>query len=97
MGKKIASLERQSASNHYESVRTTAKEVKVIKGINDVNIKNGLGDGMSDDSKFIGDLANQVKEGKIDNATYKQIVTEKFGSEEAAQRIVARGFRDTNK
>ena len=97
MGKKIASLERQSASNHYESVRTTAKEVKVIKGINDVNLKNGLGDGMSDDSKFIGDLANQVKEGKIDNATYKQIVTEKYGSEEAAQKIVAKGFRDTNK
>ena len=45
MGKKITDLERQSASNHYESVRTTAKEVKVIKGINDVNIKNGLGDG----------------------------------------------------
>ena len=97
MGKKITDLERQSASNHYESVRTTAKEVKVIKGINDVNIKNGLGDGMSDDSKFIGDLANQVKEGKIDNATYKQIVTEKYGSEEAAQKIVAKGFRDTNK
>ena len=97
MGKKIASLERQSASNHYESTRTTAKEVKVIKGINDVNIKNGLGDGMSDDAKFIGNLAKQVKEGKIDNATYKQIVTEKFGSEEAAQKIVAEGFRDTNK
>ena len=97
MGKKIASLERQSASNHYESTRTTAKEVKVIKGINDVNIKNGLGDGMSDDAKFIGDLANQVKEGKIDNATYKQIVTEKYGSEEAAQKIVAEGFRTTNK
>ena len=97
MGKKIADLERQSASNHYESTRTTAKEVKVIKGINDVNIKNGLGDGMSDDAKFIGDLANQVKEGKIDNATYKQIVTEKYGSEEAAQKIVAEGFRTTNK
>ena len=63
-----------------------------------MNIKNGLGDGMSEDARFIiGNLAKQVKEGKIDNATYKQIVTEKFGSEEAAQRIVARGFRDTNK
>ena len=90
MGKKIASLERQSASNHYESTRTTAKEHDVINGINDVNIQNGLGDGMSTDAKFIGNLAKQVKEGKIDNATYKQIVTEKYGSEEAAQRIVAR-------
>ena len=97
MGKKIASLERQSASNHYESTRTTAKEHDVINGINDVNIQNGLGDGMSTDAKFIGNLAKQVKEGKIDNATYKQIVTEKFGSEEAAQKIVAKGFRDTNK
>ena len=97
MGKKIASLERQSASNHYESTRTTAKEHDVINGINDVNIQNGLGDGMSNDARFIGNLAKQVKEGKIDNATYKQIVTEKFGSEEAAQKIVAKGFRDTNK
>ena len=97
IGKKISTLERQSASNHYESTRTTAKEYNVIKGINDVNIKNGLGDGMSDDARYIGNLAEQVKEGKIDNATYKQIVTEKYGSEEAAQRIVAKGFRDTNK
>ena len=97
MGKKIADLERQSASNHYESTRTTAKEVKVIKGINDVNIKNGLGDGMSDDAKQIGNWANQVKEGKMTNAEYKQLVTEKFGSEEAAQKIVAEGFRTTNK
>ena len=97
MGKKIASLERQSASNHYESTRTTAKEHDVINGINNVNIQNGLGDGMSNDARFIGNLAKQVKEGKIDNATYKQIVTEKFGSEEAAQKIVAKGFRDTNK
>ena len=52
---------------------------------------------MSNDARFIGNLAKQVKEGKIDNATYKQIVTEKFGSEEAAQKIVAKGFRDTNK
>ncbi len=96
MGKKIASLERQSASNHYESTRTTVKEAKIIKGINDVNIKNGLGDGVSEDAKQIADWANQVKEGKIDNATYKQLVTQKFGSEEAAQKIVAKGFRDTN-
>lgn len=97
MGKKIADLEKQSASNHYESTRTTVKEADVINGINNENIKNGLGDGMSDDARYIGNLAKQVKEGKIDNATYKQIVTEKYGSEEAAQRIVAKGFRDTNK
>jgi hypothetical protein len=97
MGKKIADLEKQSASNHYESTRTTAKEHDVIKGINDANVKNGLDGGMSDDARYIGNLAKQVKEGKIDNATYKQIVTEKYGSEEAAQRIVANGFRTTNK
>ena len=61
-----------------------------------MNIKNGLGDGVSEDAKQIADWANQVKEGKIDNATYKQLVTQKFGSEEAAQKIVAKGFRDTN-
>jgi hypothetical protein len=69
----------------------------VIDGINEVNIKDGLGDGVSDDAKFIGDLANQVKEGKLDNAVYKHIVTKMYGSEENAQKIIAQGFRNTNK
>ena len=97
MGKKIAYLEKQSASNHYESTRTTVKEQKVIDGINDVNIKNGLGDGVSDDARYISELASQVKEGKLDNAVYKQIVTKMYGSEENAQKIIAEGFRNTNK
>jgi uncharacterized coiled-coil DUF342 family protein len=97
MGKKIADLEGQSASNHYEATRTTDKEAKVIGNINEVNIKNGLGDGVSDDAKQIREWANQVKEGKMDNSTYKQLVTEKFGSEKNAQKIIAEGFRTTNK
>jgi hypothetical protein len=96
MGKKIADLEYQSASNHYESVRTTAKEFNVINKINDVNIKNGLGDGLSSDAKQIGNWANQVAKGEMDAGTYKKLVTEKYGSEENALKIVAKGFRDTN-
>ena len=49
-----------------------------------------VGSGKGEDARLIGNLAKQVKDGKIDNATYKQIVTEKYGSEEAAKRIVAR-------
>ena len=97
MGKKIADLEYQSASNHYESVRTTAKEFNVINKINDVNIKNGLGDGLSSDAKQIGKWANQVAKGEMDAGTYKKLVTEKYGSEENALKIVANGFRTTNK
>ena len=97
IGKKIADLEYQSASNHYESIRTTAKEFNVIKRINDVNMKNGLGDGLSNEAKQIGKWANQVAEGKMDAATYKQLVTRRFGSEENALKIVAKGFRTTNK
>ena len=97
MGKKIADLESQSASNHYESVRTTAKEFNVINKINDVNIKNGLGDGLSSDAKQIGKWANQVAKGEMDAGTYKKLVTEKYGSEENALKIVAKGFRTTNK
>ena len=97
VGKKIADLERQSASNHYESVRTTAKEFNVIKRINDVNIKKGLGDGLSKEAKQIGKWANQVANGEMDAGTYKKLVTEQFGSEENALKIVAKGFRDTNK
>ena len=96
MGKRIADLEYQSASNHYESVRTTAKEFNVINRINDVNIKNGLGDGLSSDAKQIGKWANQVAKGEMDAGTYKKLVTEKYGSEENALKIVAKGFRDTN-
>ncbi|MBQ7417438.1 MAG: hypothetical protein IJV18_05005, partial [Acidaminococcaceae bacterium] len=96
MGKKIADLESQSASDHYESVRTTAKEDKVISKINDVNVKNGLKDGLSDDAKQIGEWAKQVADGKMDPGTYKALVTEKYGSEENALKIVAKGFRDTN-
>ena len=96
MGKKIADLELQSASNHYESIRTTAKEFNVISKINDVNMKNGLKDGLSADAKQIGEWANQVAKGKMDPGTYKDLVTEKFGSEENALKIVAKGFRDTN-
>ena len=97
MGKRIADLEYQSASNHYESVRTTAKEFNVINKINDVNIKNGLGDGLSSDAKQIGKWANQVAKGEMDAGTYKKLVTEKYGSEENALKIVAKGFRTTNK
>ena len=97
VGKKIADLERQSASNHYESVRTTAKEFNVINRINDVNIKKGLGDGLSKEAKQIGKWANQVANGEMDAGTYKKLVTERFGSEENALKIVAKGFRDTNK
>ena len=96
-GKKIADLERKSASNHYESTRTTAKEAKIISDINDVNIKNGLGDGMSDNAKKIGDWANQVREGKMSNDEYKQLVTQAFGDEKTAQKILANGFRTVNK
>ena len=97
MGKKIADLESQSASNHYESVRTTAKEFNIIKNINDVNIKNGLGDGLSKEAKQIGRWANQVAEGRLEVETYKQLVTKLCGSEENALKIVADGFRTTNK
>ena len=97
MGKKIADLEYQSASNHYESVRTTAKEFNIIKNINDVNIKNGLGDGLSKEAKQIGRWANQVAEGRLEVETYKQLVTKLCGSEENALKIVADGFRTTNK
>jgi hypothetical protein len=97
MGKKIADLEGQSASNHYESIRTTAKEFNVISRINDVNIKNGLGDGLSKDARQIGAWANQVAKGDMDTGTYKRLVTEQFGSEENALKIVAEGFRTTNK
>ena len=94
---KISYLEYQSSSNHYESVRTTAKEFNVISRINDVNIKNGLGDGLSDDVRFIGKLANEVATGQRDVASYKAIVTKHFGSEENALKLVAEGFRTTNK
>jgi hypothetical protein len=90
-------LEWQAASNHYESVRTTAKEFNVIKRINDVNIKNGLGDGLSKEAKQIGEWANQVAKGKMDVDTYKKLVTGQFGSEENAMKIVAKGFRITNR
>jgi hypothetical protein len=90
-------LESQSASNHYESVRTTAKEFNIIKNINDVNIKNGLGDGLSKEAKQIGRWANQVAEGRLEVETYKQLVTKLCGSEENALKIVADGFRTTNK
>ena len=96
MGKKIADLELQSASNHYESIRTTAKEFNVIKRINDVNMKNGLKDGLSKEAKQIGEWANQVAKGKMDPGTYKDLVTKNYGSEENALKIVAKGFRDTN-
>ena len=39
-----------------------------------------VGSGKGEDARLIGNLAKQVKDGKIDNATYKQIVTEKYGS-----------------
>jgi hypothetical protein len=97
IGKKISDLEWQAASNHYESVRTTAKEFNVIKRINDVNIKNGLGDGLSKEAKQIGEWANQVAKGKMDVDTYKKLVTGQFGSEENAMKIVAKGFRITNR
>jgi hypothetical protein len=97
IGKKISDLEWQAASNHYESVRTTAKEFNVIKRINDVNMKNGLGDGLSKEAKQIGEWANQVAKGKMDVGTYKKLVTGRFGSEENAMKIVANGFRTTNK
>ena len=96
MGKKIADLELQSASNHYESIRTTAKEFNVIKRINDVNMKNGLKDGLSKEAKQIGEWANQVAKGKMDPGTYKDLVTKNYGSEENALKIVSKGFRDTN-
>ena len=69
----------------------------MIKRINDVNMKNGLGDGLSKEAKQIGEWANQVAKGKMDVGTYKKLVTGRFGSEENAMKIVANGFRTTNK
>jgi hypothetical protein len=97
MGKEIKELSKQWASNDYESTRTTVKELKVTGKINEVNMKNGLGDGISDDAKQIGAWAQQVKDGTMSNTKYKQLVEENYGSVENAQKIVARTFRDTNK
>ena len=97
MGKKVADLQKQWASNQYESIRTTAKEAKIIKGIDDVNVSNGKQSGISSDAALISDLSNKVKSGEMDRATYKSIVTELYGSEKNAQKIVASGFRTTNK
>ena len=69
----------------------------MINKINDVNIKNGLGDGLSNDAKQIGEWANKVAKGEMNVGEYKQRVTERFGSEENALKIVANGFRTTNK
>jgi len=96
LGKKIKSLEKESANNHFESVRTTAKEFNVIENINQENIKKGLKDGLSNDAKLIGEWANKVARGEMKPGEYKNRVEEAFGSEENALRIVARGFRDTN-
>jgi len=96
LGKKIKSLEKESANNHLESVRTTAKEFNVIENINKENIKKGLKDGLSKEARQIGEWANKVARGEMDPGEYKSRVEEAFGSEENALRIVARGFRDTN-
>ncbi len=97
MGKEIKALGKQWASNDYEATRTTGKELKVTGKINEVNMKNGLGDGISDDAKQIGAWAKQVQDGTMSNTQYKQLVEENYGSVENAQKIVARTFRDTNK
>ena len=52
---------------------------------------------MSDNAKKIGDWANQVREGKMSNDEYKQLVTQAFGDEKTAQKILANGFRTVNK
>ncbi len=96
IGKKIQHLESQSASNHYESVRTTAKEYNVISNINDVNMKNGLKDGLSKEARQIGEWANKVARGEMSAGQYQKLVTEAYGSEENALKIVAKGFRTTN-
>ena len=96
IGKKIQHLESQSASNHYESVRTTAKEYNVINNINNVNMKNGLKDGLSKEARQIGEWANKVARGEMSAGQYQKLVTQKFGSEENALKIVAKGFRTTN-
>ncbi|MBQ6743766.1 MAG: hypothetical protein IJR05_03305, partial [Acidaminococcaceae bacterium] len=96
LGKRIKNLEKESANNHFESVRTTAKEFNVIENINQENIKKGLKDGLSNDAKLIGEWANKVARGEMKPGEYKSRVEEAFGSEENALRIVARGFRDTN-
>ena len=96
IGKKIKHLEEQSVSNHYESVRTTAKEFNVINNINNVNMKNGLKDGLSKDARQIGEWANKVARGEMSAGQYKKLVTQQYGSEENALKIVAKGFRDTN-
>ena len=96
LGKKIKSLEKESANNHLESVRTTAKEFNVISNINDVNMKKGLKDGLSNDAKLIGEWANKVANGEMDPGEYKSRVEEAYGSEENALKIVAKGFRTTN-
>ena len=96
IGKKIEHLESQSASNHYESVRTTAKEYNVISNINDVNMKNGLKDGLSKEARQIGEWANKVARGEMSAGQYQKLVTEAYGSEENALKIVAKGFRTTN-
>ena len=97
IGKRIKELNYQSASNHYESGRTTNKEANVIDNINDVNIKNGLGDGLDKEARQIAEWAKQVKEGKMDPVTYKSLVTQLSGSEEDALRKIADGFWTTNK
>ena len=96
LGKRIKNLEKESANNHFESVRTTAKEFNVIEKINQDNIKKGLKDGLSKEARQIGEWANKVARGEMDPGEYKSRVEEAFGSEENALRIVARGFRDTN-
>jgi hypothetical protein len=96
LGKRIKNLKKESANNHFESVRTTAKEFNVIEKINQDNIKKGLKDGLSKEARQIGEWANKVARGEMDPGEYKSRVEEAFGSEENALRIVARGFRDTN-
>ena len=96
LGKRIKNLKKESANNHFESVRTTAKEFNVIEKINQDNIKKGLKDGLSKEARQIGEWANKVARGEMDPGEYKSRVEEAFGSEENALRIVARGFRATN-
>ena len=59
-------------------------------------MKNGLKDGLSKEARQIGEWANKVARGEMSAGQYQKLVTQKFGSEENALKIVARGFRDTN-
>ena len=97
LGKEIKEMRRQWASNDYEATRTTGKELKVTERINEVNMNNGLGDGISDDARRIGERAKQVQEGTMSNTKFKQFAEENYGSVKNAQKIVAKTFRDTNK